>query len=63
MSRAGFTRRLEVLEGNAGSRQSALVHVPKQWSEARRKSAIDRFQANEGIHASVLIDVQEQPSD
>jgi hypothetical protein len=59
MSRAGFTRRLEALEGNAGSRQSALVRVPKQWSEARRKSAIDRFRASEGIHARVPIDVQE----
>jgi hypothetical protein len=29
MSRAGFTRRLEALEGNVGSRQSALVRVPK----------------------------------
>ena len=59
MNRTKFTRRLEALESNAGSEQSALVRVPKNWSVARRKLAFEKFRADAGLTSEVSIDIQE----
>ena len=47
-------------KSNTGSEQSALVCVPKQWSEARRKSALEEFRVDAGITSEVPIDVLER---